>query len=101
MLVALGVLKFSYTLKLRTTPAASTWNARSRNFQSNAVFATKSGCRFGVNAFELLLVALVLPLPLSNCPGKMPAVPPGKTTDPGTNCCGFSSEAPNVPQSFA
>jgi len=48
-----------------------------------------------------LLVALVLPLPLSNCPGKMPAVPPGKTTELGTNCCGFSSEALRVHQLFA
>jgi hypothetical protein len=61
-----------------------------------------SGWRFGTVGLTAELAALVLLLPLSNCAEKKfvdPSV--GKTTELGTNCCGFSSATPNDHQSAA
>ncbi len=62
----------------------------------------------GVAGFVPLLLALVLPLPLSNCEQKglgggvvevdEQVAPPGKITELGTNCSGFSMETPKAHQ---
>src|SRR5260370_29773980 len=79
------------TLKSRTKPATSKCILRSPTLASQALLAIMSGCRFGAAGFVPLLLALVLPLPLSNCEQKGPGVleeqlPPGKVTELGTNC---------------
>src|SRR4030081_2660381 len=93
VLVVAGVDRWLSTLKLRISPAASMWRERPAGCASNAAFTMMSGCKLGTAVLVPLLGALVLPLPLSNC---VPKKVEGKTTEPGANCWGFSSETPTA-----
>src|SRR5258708_35424781 len=84
------------------SPATSKCTWWPPGLASKAVFRMMSGCRLGALVLFTACELLLLPLLVSNWPPYAPVAEkalfprgyPGRTTEPGRVCCGFSNAKP-------